>query len=206
MSDLKTDTKTSASEQSTSDLKVVDRRWWARDEQDAGNADIPSLKPTYVEELERQLAEKDTLLQNTVSRYRQAASEFEDAKARLRREIGKDIERARRDVLVEMLDIVDNLDRAIEAARGATTVETLLHGIEMVRSQFMAKLDTFGIKRVESLGELFDASRHEAVTVAPVDDRARDGIIVGVIKHGYMIGDQVLRPAVVAVASCKPHT
>jgi len=73
-------------------VKVVDRRWWARGE-DGGEPAERSTKPTYVEELERQVAEKDRIAQEYIAKYRQAASEFEESRLRLRREISKDIDR-----------------------------------------------------------------------------------------------------------------
>ena len=75
-------------------VKVVDKRWWANPEAAASDsAAAPSLKPTYVEELERQVAEKDRIAQEYIAKYRQAASEFDEARLRLRREISKDVER-----------------------------------------------------------------------------------------------------------------
>ena len=186
-------------------VKVVDRRWWVN--QEPANASTatatPSLKPTYVEELEQKLAEKDTQLQDAIARYRGASTEFEESRLRLRREIGKDIERARREVLAELLDVVDNLDRAIEAAKSSSApdrIDTLLQGVEMVHQQFLAKLEGFGVKRIESEGQPFDPSLHEAISAVPASTPAQDGTIVGVIRHGYRIGDDVLRPASVAVA------
>ena len=184
-------------------VKVVDRRRWAT----AGAAgertasDAPgSLKPTYVEQLEQQLAEKDRQAQEFISKYRQASAEFEEARLRLRREIAKDVERARRDVIIEMLEVLDNLDRAIASAQAAGTPDSaLLQGVELVRRQFLAKLESLGVQRIESAGQPFDPSIHEAVTMVPAASGDQDGVVVGVIRPGYRIGDQVLRPAAVAV-------
>ena len=186
-------------------VKVVDRRWWVNQEQQAGGptATTPSLKPTYVEELEQQLAQKDTQLQDAIARYRQASSEFDDSRLRLRREISKDIERARREVLAELLEVVDNLDRALDAARAGSSADqmhALLQGVELVRQQFLAKLEGFGVKRVASEGLPFDPSVHEAISTVPAATPDQDGTVVGVVRHGYRIGDEVLRPAAVAVA------
>jgi molecular chaperone GrpE len=184
-------------------VKVVDRRWWARGEDaDPGNA-RQSLKPTYVEELERQVAEKDQLVQDYVAKYRLAAQEFEVARARMRKELAKDAERNRREVLAGLLDIVDNLDRAIDAARQARTdgSDPLLQGVEMVRQQFLSKLDGFNVRGIASQGAMFDPLLHEAVSAVPTTDPAQDGRIVGVVREGYSIGEEVLRPAQVAVAT-----
>ena len=182
-------------------VKVVDRRWWANPE-GAASADTgtsSSLKPTYVEELERQLAEKDRIAQEYIAKYRQAASEFDEARLRLRREISKDVERARRDVLAEMLEVLDNLERAVEAAGSAAPADALLQGVEMVRRQFLAKLESLGVKRIDAASQRFDPALHEAITIVPVSTPDQDGLVVGIIRHGYRIGDEVLRPAGVAV-------
>ena len=190
-------------------LKVVDRRWWARQpaEESApqpapGTAaeDTPRLKPTYVEELEQQLAERDHQLQDVLIKYRDASREFDDARARLRKEIAKDIERSRRTLLLELLDVVDNLDRAIEAGRATHVGDPLLEGVTIVRDQFLAKLAGFGVSRIEVIDQPFEPLSHEAVTTVPTTDPARDHLVCGVIRPGYRLGDDVLRPAQVAVA------
>jgi molecular chaperone GrpE len=200
-------------------VKVVDRRWWARGD-DGGAGAATSAKPSMVEDLERRVADAEKQAQEYLGKYRQASQEFEDARARMRKELAKDAERNRRDVLVSLLEVVDNLDRAIDAARKAprpgseanndsgdlsaealAKADPLLQGVEMVRQQFLSKLDGFGVRRIESDGAMFDPLLHEAVTTVAVPDPSADGRIVGVIAHGYRIGDDVLRPALVAVAS-----
>jgi molecular chaperone GrpE len=172
-------------------VRVVDRRWWARTDETADGAPA-SLKPTYVEELERQLADRSSRLQT-------AAAEFEQAKARLRRDVTREVERGRRTLLVELLDVLDNLDRALAA--GTADAGGLLRGVELVRNQFLAKLDAFGVRRVEAVGRPFDAASHEAIGTAPVDDPAREGTVIAVVKEGYVIGDELLRPASVIVGT-----
>jgi molecular chaperone GrpE len=187
------------------EVKVVDRRWWARQGATAdaaggsGDAEWRPGKPSYVEELERQLAEKDRQLQETVAKYREASREFDEARARLRKDVARDVERGRRAMLAEMLEILDNLDRALEAARRQDAAAPLVQGVEMVRRLFLAKLESFGVRPIEALDLPFDPSRHEAVSVVPVFDPSRDGHVCGVLTAGYTIDDDVLRPAVVAV-------
>lgn len=182
-------------------VKVVDRRWWARGD-DGGTpvAERSSSKPTYIEDLERQLAEKDRIAQEYIGKYRQAAAEFDESRLRLRREIAKDIERGRREILADLLEVVDNLDRAIDSARQPASADALLQGVEMVRRQFLTKLEGFGVRRIAVEGQPFDPLKHEAVTTVPASAPEEDGRIVGVIRHGYTIGDDILRPASVAVA------
>ncbi|HEX5474745.1 MAG TPA: nucleotide exchange factor GrpE [Vicinamibacterales bacterium] len=182
-------------------VKVVDRRWWAQPEGTRAAEGPTSLKPTYLEELEQQLAEKDRQIQEYLSKYRQASSEFEEARARMRKEIARDAERARREILVGFLEVVDNLERAIEAARQpGVSPDVVLQGIDLVRQQFLSRLQGLGVERITSERVPFDPQLHEAVSAVPVQDAALDGTIVGVVRQGYRIGDDVLRPALVAVA------
>jgi molecular chaperone GrpE len=180
------------------EVKVVDRRWWARGAQ-AEPSSEPAGKPTYVEELEARLAEKDRLLQQYIEQYKGAAAEFEQARVRARRDAGKEIERGKRAILVELLDIVDNLDRALDSAKDVRSIDTFVHGVEMVRQQFLQRLEGFGIKPLDPLDQPFDPARHEAVTTVPTSVAGDEEKVVGVVRRGYMIGDEVLRPAQVAV-------
>jgi molecular chaperone GrpE len=186
-------------------VRVVDRRWWARGESADDAAPAPGLKPTYVEELEKQLAESQDRLQEFMTYHRRSLEEFEQVKLRIRRDVAREVERGRRAVLVELLEVLDNLDRAIAAAHepkegpASHGMDSLGRGVELVRDQFLSKLESFGVSRVPALGQAFDAIRHEAVTTTPVTDPSKDGVIIAVIKEGYVIGDEVLRPAAVVV-------
>lgn len=194
------------------DVKVVDRRWWAQQGQTPDTAGVTAEegwqpeKPSYVQELEQRLAEQERLAQEYLAKYRAAAREFEETRARLRKEQAREVERARRTFLADLLEVADNLDRAIDAARSSASAEAVLAGVEMVRRQFLAKLEAIGVRRLEAEGARFDPSQHEAVTVVPTSDPAKDGVVVGTIAAGYAIGDEVLRPARVAVARLATDT
>lgn len=184
-------------------VKVVDRRWWANQNESSGeNAGrASSLKPTYVEELERQLADKDRQIQEYIAKYRDASAEFESARARLRREIGRDSERGRREIIADLLEVLDNLDRALDASARGASPEALRQGVELVRRQFLAKLEGLGVRPIDAAaGQRFDPALHEAVTAVPATTPDQDGAVVGVIRQGYRINEDVLRPASVAVA------
>jgi molecular chaperone GrpE len=183
-------------------VKVVDRRWWANTDASSSSSEsaATSLKPTYVEELEQKVAEKDKQIQEYLAKYRQASSEFDEMRLRLRREISKDVERARRDVISELLEVLDNLERAVDAARSSASSETLLQGVDMVRRQFLSKLEGLGVKPIDLADARFDPALHEAVSTVPAATPEQDGKVIGVVRQGYRIGDEVLRPAAVAVA------
>jgi molecular chaperone GrpE len=188
-------------------VRVVDRRWWARGEGTESQADgdpVVERKPTVVENLEQQLAQARDRLQEVLTEHRRSMDEFEQVKTRIRREVGRDVERGRRAILADLLEVLDNLDRAISSARestagGAGATGQLVRGVELVRELFLSKLQGYGVARVPALGQPFDAVRHEAVTTTPVADPAQDGVVVAVVRDGYAIGEEMLRPASVVV-------
>lgn len=179
-------------------VKVVDRRWWARGDQQAPESTEPALKPSYVEELERRLAEREEQLRQYSQQVKAASAEFDEARVRARREVTREIDRGKRALLAELLDVMDNLDRALDAGTTTSSVETLLEGVRLVRSQFLSRLESFGISPIEALNQPFDPTLHEAVTTIPSGE-ADDDRVLGVVRPGYRIGEDVLRPAMVAV-------
>ena len=179
-------------------IKVNDRRWWAKGDA-APAAEEPRLKPAYVEELEARIAAKDLEIQQLLAKYRSASDEFDQARARLRKELSKDVERGRRSLIVSFLEVLDNLDRALDAAADRAD-DPFVQGVSIVRQQFLTTLEGLGVKRVASAGEPFDPALHEAVATVAASDAAPAGTIAGIVKPGYVIGDEVLRPAQVAVA------
>jgi molecular chaperone GrpE len=190
-------------------VRVVDRRWWAREHTSDEPDQTPLRKPTYVEDLERQLADLTTRMQELGSERRRSQEEFEQARIRIRRDVGREVERGKRVILADLLEVLDNLDRAIAAARegvqrdATDAIGGLLRGIDLVRDQFRAKLAGFGVVRLDVIGSRFDAARHEAVSTTSVDDPSQDETVVAVVKEGYAIGDEILRPASVVVGKCQ---
>lgn len=187
-----------------SEVRIVDRRWWARKEEPAEPEAPPAPKPTAGGDIEQQLAETREQLQAVLLEHRRATDEFEQARTRIRREVAREVERGQRMLLIEMLDVVDNLDRAIEAGAelsDGSSAETLLRGVELVRDQFMTKLAALDVYRLAAFGEVFDPLQHDAVSIAPAETPDQVGRVLAVVREGYLIRDEVLRPAAVVVGA-----
>lgn len=182
-----------------SDIKVTDRRWWASEDGGKAAAEEPKLKPTLIEELEARIADKDREIQELVSKYRGASDEFDQMRVRIRKDAQRDAERNRRSVIVSFLEVLDNLDRALEAA-GERQGDPFVQGVALVRQQFLATLEGLGVTRLDPTGHPFDPARHEAVSTVPAGRPDQDGVVIGVVRPGYLLGEDVLRPAQVAVA------
>ncbi len=123
--------------------------------------------------------------------------ELEKAKARIEREAQQSIAIARKSLLRDMLEVVDDLDRALGAA--GEDKGGLGDGVEMVRERFLAKLRFHGVEPTEDAGLPFEPEHHEALTTAEVDSEECDGLVVNVLRRGYRIDGELLRPARVIV-------
>ncbi len=100
---------------------------------------------------------------------------------------------------LEVLAVLDDLERAIDHAEENGESEGLLDGLALVRDKFLATLERYGIKRVEAMGAPFDHTYHDAIAESPTDE-VEPGTVVAVAQTGYVIGDKLLRPARVVVA------
>jgi molecular chaperone GrpE len=96
---------------------------------------------------------------------------------------------------------VDNFERALVSLESSGgDAEALRHGVELIHKQFHDALAKFGLQAVESVGQLFDPNLHEAVTIEPTSEHAENTVIAE-FQRGYKMGDRLLRPAKVKVAS-----
>lgn len=129
------------------------------------------------------------------------AAEFENYKRRTRKETEDASLRATESVLKEMLPVMDNLDRALQAAKAgdASAGGALVEGVQLVQKQFFVALERFQVKPFDADGQPFDPQVHEAVSQLETD-KVPVGSVASVFQRGYRIGSRLLRPALVAVA------
>jgi molecular chaperone GrpE len=153
-----------------------------------------------IEDLNALIAEKDALLARANQRAEQAHAELEAAGKRIEGAAARELEQRTRKLLEGFLGVVDDLDRGIAAARAHTESRDVVEGLELVRRGLLTRLGGFGVTHASALGQRFDPRRHEAIALVPVADPAQDGYVIDVMREGYLIGDETLRPAGVAVA------
>ncbi|NVB83925.1 MAG: nucleotide exchange factor GrpE [Kofleriaceae bacterium] len=152
-----------------------------------------------LEELNNLVAQKEAALQRANQRAEQAHAEIEAAAKRLATASSKELEQRTRKLLESFLPVVDDLDRAIEAAKKHVESQDVVAGLELVRRSMLTRFGQFGVTHAPALGEKFDPQRHDAVALVPVTDPAQDGHVIAVMREGYLIGEDTLRPASVAV-------
>ena len=150
-----------------------------------------------VSELNALVAKKDAELAAANKRADAAHAEIEAAARRLASASAKELEQRTRKLLESFLPVVDDLDRGIAAAKTVAESADVVTGLELVRRSMLTRLGQLGVTHAPARGERFDPQRHEALALVPVTDPAQDGQVIDVMREGYLIGDEVLRPAAV---------
>ena len=129
-------------------------------------------------------------------------ADFENTKKRLQREKEDAIKFANEKLLVEILPIVDNLDRAMASLSEGHDPEKVKQGLKLAQEELHQVLESHGVKVVQALGEPFDPQLHEAV--ATVDSpEAKEGAVVDEVQRGYLLNGRLIRPSRVRIAQKK---
>jgi len=128
------------------------------------------------------------------------AADFDNYRKRSRREAAEAERKGREDLLRELLPVFDNLERAQAHAEKAADVKSVADGIAMVLRQFRDTLLRAGIERVETVGTAFDPTYQEAIQQAESTEFA-PGTVMAEVQAGYRMGDRLIRPAMVVVAT-----
>lgn len=127
-------------------------------------------------------------------------AEIQNLRSRQARELGDARQYASIDLLRDLLPVVDNIDRAIEAAKDSGDVTGLVDGVKLVRQQLITALAQHGCVEIPAEGEIFDPDRHHAILQQPSAD-VPAGQIMLVTQPGYQLHDRVVRPSHVIVSA-----
>ncbi|MCB9666565.1 MAG: nucleotide exchange factor GrpE [Myxococcales bacterium] len=127
------------------------------------------------------------------------AADFDNFRKRTRRDMENAALKGKEEALLELLPVIDNLERAVQAAHDTHDIKSLLEGIHMVLRLFEDGAKRLGIKRLSTVGKSFDPNVHEALQQQPTADHP-PGTIVAEVQPGYVLGTRVLRAALVVVA------
>ena len=133
-------------------------------------------------------------------RYLRAAAEYDNTRKRAAREREEYTRYANESLLRELLPVLDNFERAIQAARGEPAAAAVAAGVELTQRELLRVLEKFGVTPFPSVGQPFDPERHEAIARVPAEGRP-EGTVVDETARGYLLNGRVLRPAMVTVAS-----
>jgi len=186
------------------ELRVTDRRRVNLDDQATERANTeteqPSLKPSYVEELEARTKAAERQVQEVQARFdqlrQQLQRETDETRQRLNRSADERAAGEKAKFIAALLPALDNLNRA--AASADAPRESILEGIRSIASTFEAALTNAGVEPIESVGEEFNPELHEAVDTEETGSEM-DGKVIEEYSRGFRMGDRLLRPARVKV-------
>jgi len=192
--------------QDENELRVTDRRRVYLDnegtERANAEAEQPSLKPTYVEELEARTKAAEKQVQEVQARFdqlrQQLQRETDETRQRLNRSADERAAGEKARFIAALLPAMDDLERAIEAVSGNAPREAILEGIRRITTSFQSALSSEGVEPIEAVGEEFNPEFHEAVDTEETD-RDMDGRVIEEYSRGFRMGDRLLRPARVKV-------
>lgn len=174
-----------ACEKQAEELEIP--RWISAGE----NVEAEVLEESEVDKLKAEIAEKD-------DRILRQQAEFQNFRRRTQKEKEELGNVVKQDVLKSLLPIIDNFERALAAE--TADAESLKKGVEMVHSQLMQTLQDKGLKAIETEGQKFDPTFHQAV-MRIQNPELEDGTIAAELQRGYMVGDTVIRPSMVQVVA-----
>jgi molecular chaperone GrpE len=197
-------------ENENNELRVTDRRRVYLDEQGSErvNEEVeqPNLKPSYVEELESRTKAAERQVQEVQARFdqlrQQLQRETDETRQRLNRAADERATAEKAKFISTLLPVIDNLNRAIEAASGDAPREAILEGLRSITTNFQAALANAGVEAIDSVGEEFNPELHEAVDTEETSDEM-DGKVIAEYSRGFRMGDRLLRPARVKVGRAR---
>jgi molecular chaperone GrpE len=190
------------------EIRVTDRRRiLLNDDKEAATgrepaAESPNLKPSYVEDLEARTQAAEQKLIEVQARFeqlrKQLQTETDETRQRLNRAADERAKRAQANFITDLLPVLDDLQRAVEAAEAGSAPDVIAEGIRNTASGFTKALTSAGVEPIDAVGEMFDPELHEAVDTQEVAEED-EGKVVDQHTSGYKIGERLLRPARVKV-------
>jgi molecular chaperone GrpE len=199
-------------DEAQNELRVTDRRRIYLDDtgDDRVNADVetPSLKPSYVEELEGRTKAAERQVQEVQARFdqlrQQLQRETDETRQRLNRAADERAEASKARFIESLLPVMDDLERAIDAAENEGSDDAIVQGLRSILNRFQSALTSAGVEPIVSVGEPFNPELHEAVDTEETDPEM-DGIVIDEYSRGFRIGERLLRPARVKVGRGTRH-
>jgi molecular chaperone GrpE len=153
------------------------------------------------EQLQRRARLAEDRLTEVLGAYRQVKAENEGFRERVTRDVERQFERHREKLLLKFIEILDNLDRALEAAEQTYAGNPLIEGLILVRTQLLQTLQQEGLERIPVLGLPYDPALSEAVSTQPVADPEHDHVVVRELMRGYRLHGRVARASRVVVGA-----
>lgn len=168
-------------------------------EQEGVEREIELKHETALDDMRAQLEAKTDEAKDYMGHLQRLQAEFENYKKRIDRDRDKTLATATKHLIEALLPVVDNFELALRAIDADSGNKGYVEGVRMVYAELMSVLDRQGLEKIAANGERFDPNFHEAVVCENSDDEQQDGMVIEVMREGYCLGGQVLRPTMVKV-------
>jgi molecular chaperone GrpE len=160
---------------------------------------MPQDKKGPVALLREQVAEKSESCKKLQEDYLRAVADFDNLRKRTLRDSEVNRRLALEALVLDLLPVLDNFERAVQASSTGATVDGLRKGMDLIQRQLLEALRRHGVEEYSSVGTQFDPRRAEAISFVHTDEH-EPGTVVSETCKGYACGERVLRPAKVVVA------
>lgn len=166
-----------------------------QDEAVATSSDIEQLS-AELDVLKKKLAEAESKASEYKDSWLRSQAEFQNYRKRLERDNEMMYTSMKGDIFKKVLPLLDDLERALQ---NRSAEDPWANGIELIVRKFQTILESEGLKKIDAVGKEFDPNFHEAISHEPANG-VHSGHVIGVVQNGYMLGERVIRPALVRVA------
>lgn len=166
----------------------------------AGPESEPDRLAEHIAALQAELEQLKADAAEAHDRYLRAIADFDNFRKRQREEVARQVNLAREELLLKILPIIDNFERAVQAAEAQHSYESLVEGVNLTLRQMREMLEREGVKPIEAVGSEFDPELHEAMMRVETDE-VPENTVVDELEKGYTIDGRVLRPSRVRVAA-----
>jgi molecular chaperone GrpE len=175
------------------------------EEQEANQTDQEATDTSSEQEEQEAEEQKDPLqqkqeeYQELYDKHLRLYSEFENFRRRSRKETADAKEKGRSDMVLAVLPVIDDFERALSSINESTESKDVYEGVELIYNKFKNILSEQGLQEMQPVGETFDPDYHEAMTKMQAPSEDQKGKVIDVVEKGYMLNDRIVRHAKVVV-------
>ena len=180
-------------------FRVSDKRFWQNESQETAGVANDIHRPSLMNKLEAQLADKEAQLEEHRGALRRLREEQRKSLKRQQNQQASELEGMKAELFASFLEIADNLERCLKTLEEENPQSETASGIRLIHQQFLNKLASQGATVIETVGKPFNPDHSEAISVEPCTSETQDNIVLAEYCNGFMIGDRLIRAAKVSV-------
>lgn len=184
--------------ENTAETTAADNAASEATEATAAEAETATAEP--VDERDARIAELEAQVAAQKDQYLRLYAEFDNYKKRTLKEKAELIQTAGKNVLEQMLPLIDDVERAMASVKTADSVDGVKEGVDLIYNKFVKFLDSNNVKEIETVGLPFNTDFHEAVAQVPMGEDKK-GVVIDCTQKGYVMGEKVVRFAKVVIGA-----